>query len=61
MKTLKVDAKTEKLKEVLAFLDEELEALDCDIKTVFALDLSVEEIFVNIIRVDKNSTDIDIK
>ena len=48
MKILKVEAKTEKLKEVLAFLDEELEALDCDIKTVFALDLSVEEIFVNI-------------
>jgi anti-sigma regulatory factor (Ser/Thr protein kinase) len=48
VKILKVEAKTEKLKEVLAFLDEELEALDCDIKTVFALDLSVEEIFVNI-------------
>ncbi len=48
MKELKIEAKTEKLREVLAFLDEELEALDCDMKTMFALDLSVEEIFVNI-------------
>ena len=48
MKTLKIEAEKEKLREVLAFLDEELEALDCDMKTIFALDLSVEEIFVNI-------------
>ena len=48
MKTLKIEAETEKLSEVLAFLDEELETLGCDMKTVFALDLSVEEIFVNI-------------
>lgn len=48
VKVLKVEAKKEKLREVLSFLDEELEALDCDMKTVFALDLAVEEIYVNI-------------
>lgn len=48
MKILRIEAKKEKLREVLAFLDEELEALECDMKTVFALDLSVEEIFINI-------------
>lgn len=48
MKELKIDAKVEKLNEVLAFMDAELEAVDCPMKTQIALDVAVEEIFVNI-------------
>ncbi len=48
MKELKIDAKVEKLDEVLAFMDAELEAVDCPMKTQIALDIAVEEIFVNI-------------
>ncbi len=48
MKELKIDAKVEKLNEVLAFMDAELEAVDCPMKTQIALDIAVEEIFVNI-------------
>lgn len=48
MKELKIDAKTENLDEVLAFMDAELEACDCPMKAQMALDIAVEEIFVNI-------------
>ncbi|MBQ7570073.1 MAG: ATP-binding protein [Synergistaceae bacterium] len=48
MKELKFDAKVEELDAVLAFLDTELESLDCPMKVQTELDLAVEELFVNI-------------
>ncbi len=48
MKELRIDAKIENLEQVLAFLDAELEAIDCPMKEQFELDVAVEEIFVNI-------------
>lgn len=48
MKELRTDALKEKLPDVLAFLDEQLEAVDCPMKLQMKLDIAVEEIFVNI-------------
>ena len=48
MKELIVEAKTENLQEVLAFVDEQLEKLDCPMKVQMQVDVAVEEIFVNI-------------
>ena len=48
MKELAIDARIEKLDEVLDFVNEELEAEDCPLKEQMQLDIAVEEIFVNI-------------
>ncbi len=48
MKELVIEAKTENLDEVLAFVDELLESNGCPIKTQMQIDVAVEEIFVNI-------------
>ena len=48
MRELTVEAKTGNLEKVLAFVDEQLEALDCPMKTQIQIDVAVEEIFVNI-------------
>lgn len=48
MKELRIDAKIENLEQVLAFLDAELESIDCPMKEQMQLDVAVEEIFVNI-------------
>lgn len=48
MKELNIEAKTENLNEVLAGLDDFLEAQDCPMKTQMQLDIAVEEIFINI-------------
>ena len=45
---IKVDAKVDNLDEVLAQVDEELEAADCQMKARMQIDVAVEEIFVNI-------------
>jgi len=45
---LTIDAKVENLDSVLAFVDENLEKLDCSPKTQMQIDVAVEEIFVNI-------------
>ena len=45
---LVVDAKTEKLDEVLDFIDAFLEGLDCPMKTLTQINIAAEEIFVNI-------------
>lgn len=45
---LTVEAKDENLAQVLAFVDGELEALECPLKTQMQIDVAVEEIFVNI-------------
>ena len=48
MKELEIEAITENLSEVLAFVDEQLEAADCPMKIQMQIDIAVEEIFVNI-------------
>lgn len=48
MKELKIDALTQNLDQVIAFLEEELEAMDCPMKTMLQIDVAVEEIYVNI-------------
>ena len=45
---LTVDATDENLGKALAFVDERLEALGCTAKTKMQIDLSVEELFVNV-------------
>ena len=47
-KELTVEAADAHLAEVLAFVDGELESLDCPMKTQMQVDVAVEEIFVNI-------------
>lgn len=48
MMELDIEAKTENLDQVLAFVDEELEKYGCGMKTQMQIDIAVEEIFVNI-------------
>ena len=48
MTELTVEARTENLEEVLAFVDRQLEALECPMRTMMQIDVSVEELFVNI-------------
>ena len=48
MKKLTIEASVDNLDEVLAFIDGELEAADCPMKTQMQIDVAVEEIFVNI-------------
>ena len=47
-KQLTVDAKTEKLDEVLEFVGAILEEAECSMKAKIQIDVAVEEIFVNI-------------
>ena len=42
------DAKDEKLHEVISFVEEELESRGADMKTIMAVSIALEEIFVNI-------------
>lgn len=48
MEELRVNATIENLEQVIAFLDEHLEAMDCPMKAQMQLDVAVEEIYVNI-------------
>ena len=48
MKEIVIEALTDKLPDVLSFIDEQLESVDCPMKTQLQIDISVEEIFVNI-------------
>lgn len=48
MKELRIEAAVDRLDEVLAFIDAELEALDCPMKAQMQIDVAAEEIFVNI-------------
>lgn len=41
-------AKVEELDNVIAFVEEELEKLECPMKVVMQIDIAVEELFVNI-------------
>jgi anti-sigma regulatory factor (Ser/Thr protein kinase) len=48
MKELKIEARVKNLDKVLAFVNAELETLDCLAKTKKQLCIATEEIFVNI-------------
>ena len=48
MKEITVRAEAERLGEVTDFVNAELEAFGCPMKTLMQIDLAVEEIFVNI-------------
>ena len=48
MKELTVEADRKNLLAVQAFIDEELEAADCPMATQIAIDVAVEELFVNV-------------
>ncbi|MCR5791504.1 MAG: ATP-binding protein [Lachnospiraceae bacterium] len=48
MRELKLEARVENLDQVLAFMDETLEAMDCSMKLQTQIDIAVEEIYVNI-------------
>ena len=48
MKELKTAAIKDNLPEVIAFLDEQLEAVGCPMKIQIKLEIAVEEIFINI-------------
>ena len=48
MKELVIEAERENLTKVQAFIDEQLEAVDCPMLTQTAIDIAVEELFVNI-------------
>ena len=48
MSKLEVDAIVENLPQVLEFIDSKLEELECSMKVQMQIDVSVEELFVNI-------------
>ena len=48
MKELVIDAQVDKLNEVMAFISEQLESLNCSMKATMQIEVAVEEIFVNI-------------
>ena len=48
MKELTVDATIENIASVTAFVDEQLERLDCPMKTQVQVDIAIDELFSNI-------------
>ena len=48
LKELTVEAVKSNITPVIAFLDEQLEALDCPVKSQMQLDVAVDELFTNI-------------
>ena len=48
MKELTINATVENIPEVTAFVDEQLEALDCPIKAQMQIDIAIDELFGNI-------------
>ncbi len=48
MKELTLEAKVDSLPQVLTFVDEYLESLDCSMKVQMQIDVAVEEIYVNV-------------
>ena len=48
MEEIVIPAEKENLDEVLAFVDSMLEKCDCPMQTQMAIDIAVEEVFVNI-------------
>ena len=50
MKELTVAATVENIETVTAFVDEQLEALDCPMKAQMQIDIAIDELFSNIAR-----------
>lgn len=50
MKELSIDATVENIPTVTAFVDEELEALNCPMKAQAQIDIAIDELFSNIAR-----------
>ncbi len=50
MKELVVDATIESIPKVTAFVDEQLEQLECPMKTQMQVDVAIDELFSNIAR-----------
>lgn len=48
MKELTIDASTENIEKVTAFVNEQLEALDCPVKAQMQIDIAIDELFGNI-------------
>lgn len=48
MKELTVEAKVENIPEVTAFIDEQLEAVECAMKAQLQIDVAIDELFGNI-------------
>lgn len=48
MKELVVEATTQNMNKVLAFVDDQLDAVDCPMLTQTSIEIAVEELFVNI-------------
>ena len=48
MKKIEIEAKVDNLTQVLSFVDEALESLECSMKEQIQVDVAVEEIYVNI-------------
>lgn len=48
MKELTIDARIENVAAVTAFVDEQLEQLDCPMKTQMQVDIAIDELFGNI-------------
>ena len=56
MKELDIEATLENLDKVMAFVDEELEAVGCSMKAQMQIDIAVEEVYVNIAHYAYNPT-----
>ena len=50
MKELSIAATVENIEAVTAFVDEQLEALDCPMKAQMQIDIAIDELFSNIAR-----------
>jgi anti-sigma regulatory factor (Ser/Thr protein kinase) len=48
VKELTLDARVENISEVTAFIDAELERLDCPLKAQTQIDIAIDELFSNI-------------
>ena len=48
MKELTIDAKVENIEQVIAFVDEQLEAFECPIRAQTQIDIAIDELFGNI-------------
>ncbi len=54
MKKLTVDATVENIEKVTAFVNEQLEQLNCPLKAQMQIDIAIDELFSNIARYDYN-------
>ncbi len=50
MKEMTIDATLENIEKVTAFVDEQLEAIDCPMKAQMQIDIAIDELFGNIVH-----------